>query len=373
MNMELYISEFTKMLEEIGRFIRLNEERPDNKELYERNLETLKEVVASEHAIIAEGVSKGITGLEHILSPTEQFLKAADESNYEKMFDNYETLLKYKQDFNDLERNRGNKIIDIFQLDLKEMEIHQAKVKALQELVQIDLKIYGEVNPITLEILSVQHCELIGENVVWEKDVYENMPEREAEHESEHIDTVLKNEPENAQPAVQDTVNENDSEQPYRANVYMKNFGDKKQKAKLVYGSSPENIIDTLQGWNTGRIEEMRFCTCYVSKLNPDTHKYEYQAKYDVTTGADISPIYLELPHMERSEFINTVDQLKKDGARYNPAEKKFFVTKQTDLNKFTKYLPKDSIFTKLNQNKTAVGANKESGQPVKTDRDYSR
>lgn len=367
-----YIDDISNMLEEMGRFFKLTQEKLDNRNLLEKNLETLKEIVTSEYEIIAEGVSNGNTSLEHILSPTEQFLAAANESNYEKMQENYQTLLSYKQEFDNLEKIRGNKIIDVFQIDLKEMEIHQAKIKALQELVNIDLKMYGEVNPITLEVLNVQHCELIDGAVVWESDVHKDVQEK-AIPEQENADTVPENGQNAGEPEVHKPEHQKGTEQSYKANVYMKNSGNGKQNPKVIYGSSPEDIINTLQGWNRSRTNAMQFCTCYISKLNTDTHKYENLAKYDVATGADITPIYLSLPHMERTEFIKTVDQLKKDGARYNPVEKKFFVTKQSDLTKFAMYLPKDSVSSKLNQNKAAAGANKETGEPIRADRDYSR
>lgn len=373
MGKEVDINEFISMVEEIGRFIKLSEEKSDEKSLFGKNLETLKEIVTSEYEIIAECVSNGNTSLEHILYPTEQFLAAANESNYEKMMENYQTLLSYKQEFDNLEKIRGNKMIDVFQIDLKEMEIHQAKIKALQELVNIDLKMYGEVNPITLEILNVQHCELIDNAVVWEADIYKDVQEKEDIPEQENTDTVPQNEQNISESDVHQPEHQKGTGQSYKANVYMKNSGNGKQNPKVIYGSSPEDIINTLQNWNVGRTADMQFRTCYIGKLNTDTHKYENLAKYDVATGADITPIYLSLPPMERTEFIKTVDQLKKDGARYNPDKKKFFVTKQSDLNKFAMYLPKDSVSLKLNQNKAAAGANKEAGEPVRVDRDYSR
>lgn len=368
-----YIDDFSSMLEEMGRFFKLTEEKFDNRNLFEKNMETLKEIVTSEYEIIAEGVSNGNTSLEHILSPTEQFLAAASESNHEKMLENYQTLLSYKQEFDNLEKIRGNKIIDVFQIDLKEMEIHQAKIKALQELVNIDLKMYGEVNPITLEVLNVQHCELIDGAVVWEADIYKDVQEKVVMPEQENTDAAPQNEQDLSEPDIHQPEHQKGAEHSYKANVYMKNSGNGKQNPKVIYGSSPEDIINTLQGWNRSRTNAMQFCTCYISKLNTDTHKYENLAKYDVATGADITPIYLNLPPMERTEFIKTVDLLKKDGARYNPEKKKFFITKQSDLYKFAMYLPKDSVSSKLNQNKATAGANKETGEPVRADRDYSR
>lgn len=180
MEAEKYILEFSNMVEEIGRFFKLNEGNPGNKSFLEKNLNTLKEVVSSEYEIMKEGVSNGISALEPVLPLTEQFLSAADEADHRKMQENYQSLSKFKQEFANLEKARGNKLIDVFQIDLKEMEIHQAKVKALQELVDFDLQIYGGVAQTTLEVLEVQHCKLLDNRIVWEKEAYDNvLPDKE--------------------------------------------------------------------------------------------------------------------------------------------------------------------------------------------------
>lgn len=374
MEKERYINEFAKMIGEIDRFIKLIEKSPDSKNIFNKNLEMLKEIVESEYEMITDGVSNGDTNLEYILSPTKQFLSAADKSDYGKMLENYQTLFKYKQEIDKQEKNRGNKIIDIFQIDLKEMKIHQAKLEALQELVQIDIKMYGGVSQITLEVLDVQNCELIDNHVVWEKGVYDNVPGRESMKEQEDTTPVPEDRKDmDGLDMQQQSEDSGRTKQSYKANVYMKNAGNKNQPPKIIYGNSLDELLATLQGWNKGRTEDMQFSTCYVSKLNPDTRQYENSVKYDVATGADITPVYLSLPHMERSEFLKTIDQLKKDGARYNPVEKRFFVTKQMDLNKFSVYLPKDSISSKLNQNKARTGTGREAAEPVRTEKDYSR
>lgn len=374
MEAEKYILEFSNMVGEIERFLKLNEENPGDKNFFQKNLEMLKDIVLSGYKNMTDGISNGISAFEHILAPAEQFLAAADKADHEKMRESYQTLLKYKHEFANLEKARGNKIVDVFQIDLKEMEIHQAKVKALQELVDYDLQIYGGVVQTTLEVLDVQHYELIDNRMVWEKGVYDNMPDKEYVQEQEHSDPIQEDK--ETMPEMdmqQQSESPFQTKQPYKANVYMKSSGEKNQKARVIYGNSPEDILATLQRWNKGRADNMKFKDCYVSKLNPETSQYENLAKYDVATGQDITPIYLNLPHMERNDFINTVDQLKKDGARYNPVKKNFFITKQMDLNKFSKYLPKDSISSKLNQNKDITGTVKEGGEPAKAERDYLR
>lgn len=62
--------------------------------------------------------------------------------------------------------------------------------------------------------------------------------------------------------------------------------------------------------------------------------------------------IYLnKLPPCGPSEFKNMIDQLKRDGAHYNPDKKLWYITEKEERSKFIQYLPKekDSVHEKLN------------------------
>lgn len=51
-------------------------------------------------------------------------------------------------------------------------------------------------------------------------------------------------------------------------------------------------------------------------------------------------PTYLRLPPMEKEEFLNVTQQLKEDGAKFNPYIKRWYVPPGVDRNKFQKYIP---------------------------------
>lgn len=123
---------------------------------------------------------------------------------------------------------------------------------------------------------------------------------------------------------------------PYQARVYLKQ---KTDTPTFLFGNSPENIIAQLQEENKGLAEGMQFYSAYISKLDPETNRYENPAKYEVASGKDITPIYLNLPHMEREEFKKVAEQLRADGAKYNFVKKAFYTTKD-NLNPFAAYLP---------------------------------
>lgn len=278
--------------------------------------ESLEEYKKQEHTALDDKfddiLSEILNFQDGIIQADNQAVKTA----YEK-FSNAAEILT-------LENQKLELMMQTFKTDIEEMNLHEMKLRLMQDFVNIDLKLYGSVTEKTLEVLDVQKCELVN-NLVQEKQYMEK-------------EKVIKKEP----------------EQSYRANVYMKNSGNKKQNPKVIYGNSPEDIITTLQGWNMNRIEAMKFRTCYISKLNPDTNKYQNLAKFDVSTGVDITPIYLNIPHMGRNKFLKVIEQLKKDGARYNPVQKQFYVTKQLDLNKFSNYLPIVGTQAEIRENKAS-------------------
>lgn len=334
MEKELYMNELTRFLEEDQRFFKLYGEKAD---IPQKDINILKEIATSTRDNISmEPVDD--PNIKKILSGLDQLIFAAGNVDILQMKEEHKALEAIKSEY-DYERERGDKVKNIFQTDLREIELHMAKINMLQDLVNFELKKNNYVSQIILDVLDVQHCKLVNRTIVQEKfEMKEVIPEKD--------EMVEKNDHKTADHPV--TLEQTKlPQQPYKANVYMKNTFGRKQTPKIIYGDSPESIISTLQGWNAGRMEEMKFCTCYVAKLEEDSGKYTNLAKYDVETGADITPIYLDIPHMRREEFLKVVGQIKKDGARYNPIEKKFFITKQLDFSRFSRYLPTSGIQTK--------------------------
>ena len=149
------------------------------------------------------------------------------------------------------------------------------------------------------------------------------------------------------------SASDNKTTQSYKGICYEKVEGQSKSKPIIIYGDSPEQIVEKVRGWNRTRTDKMKLDTCYVRKLNPETNKYENPAKYEVATGLDITPIYLNLPHLAKTEYMKLVNELKSNGAKYNPVEKAFFVTKQADLNLFRDYLPIAGTQAEIGENRS--------------------
>lgn len=148
----------------------------------------------------------------------------------------------------------------------------------------------------------------------------------------------------------------NGKEQAYKGTVYEKGRSNSQKgwsRPVDIYESSPEAILSRVQGWNNARSSDKQFEVCYVRKLNLENNTYENPIKYDVKTGIDITPIYLNLPHLSTDEYKKLVSRLSKDGARFNPIKKRYFVTKQANLNLFRDYLPIAGTQAEIGENRS--------------------
>lgn len=55
-------------------------------------------------------------------------------------------------------------------------------------------------------------------------------------------------------------------------------------------------------------------------------------------------PTYLRLPSMEHDEFIKVTQQIKENGAKFNPFIKRWYVPSGVNLDKFKDYLPEQKL-----------------------------
>lgn len=337
----------------------------------------------------------------------------------------YESIREAGKKYSDM-LTRVQLMQGVFQKDVTAYKLQDEKIVMLQNLVDLDKKLYNEVSKETLAILEVQHCELKdgviypilesksehedsqtetvtkSEAVISEEDYISlnlpHMPREDfrnlvkklkaqgakfnKETKNWYISSDMRNTPFFAPYIGQDvshSFSDNGSigqmenvapeqagagtKEKFRVYAYTKSKSDKPPKA--IYGDNMEQLISRLQDYNRARTDEMKFQTCYVQRLNSD-NKYENVARYDVITGEDITPIYLNLPHLKPEKFKELVAEIKAAGAVYSPAKKAFFITKQVDLNKFSAYLPLSGMEGGKNENRS-----KERSYTIESGREY--
>jgi hypothetical protein len=127
-------------------------------------------------------------------------------------------------------------------------------------------------------------------------------------------------------------------EESYKAIVYLSTYGDKQE---VFYGNSIQDILTILQNKNNNLNGESRYINVYIGELNTEKNMYENFAKYEIASGKNITPIYLNIPHIsDRKEFKALAKTLSDNGAKYNKFKNKFYITRDCDLNKFAEFLP---------------------------------
>lgn len=358
MNSEMYMNELTRLLEEIGRFFKLYQGKKisPTQPMTSNNLQIIKDMADSELNIFSE-LSKKVQKKEDreridtILSGIKLFADAAsvENLNISEMDKGYKLLMNLKETY-EQEKSKNEMIKQVFQSDLEEMRLHDNKLKTLQELVDMDIKLHGKVSSQTLDILDVQHCTL-NDNLVEDKDDLKEM-QMQMDMMKQKEPDKQKNQEKKEDKKIRRRPSRSGAEKSYQGSAYLKGDGTK-QTPLILYGSSPEAIITRLQGFNMNRTEDMKLVSCYIRKLNIETNKYENAVKYDVATGEEITPIYLNLPHVSKDRYLKIVEEIKKNGAKYNPVKKAFFITKQNDLNAFSKYLPINGTHSEQGENRS--------------------
>ena len=156
-------------------------------------------------------------------------------------------------------------------------------------------------------------------------------------------------------------------ENQYKGFAYTKGS----DKPTVVYGASSEDILAKLNSYNITRIEQDKFMTCNVGILNTETSKYGDYHRYEVATGKDISPIYLQIPPLRESEFRKVVADLDAADAKFNSHKKRWYITPDQDLQTFQNICNQFSDNTKntqISENRVDFDDIRDAEEPEKTD-----
>lgn len=229
--------------------------------------------------------------------------------------------------------------IEIFRKDAEIMRLQNEKLQMMQRLTDIEMQRDGHLSQVTMEILEVQNSEVVNGRVreigAWERETpaTESSPEAQAGPKvPEHVFAREKEENKEAGPVV--------LKLPYMSKeTFMKVTKQIKSMGAKFKSSDKQWYVEPSVGQDT------------INNIQ------NYLDAHD-------EAIYLRLPLVEKQGFKQMVDQFKKDGARYNPEKKRWYITESVDRSKFMRYLPtyaqifkpeKGSVHGKLSQYKSDV------------------
>ena len=220
----------------------------------------------------------------------------------------------------------------IFRKDAEILNLQQEKIQMLQELTDLDMKMHGQITEQTQEILEVQNCEVLNGRVreipLWERT--DSIPEQENIRKQEHQRVRLKF--------------------PYMTKETFRTVTEEIKRMGATFDPGRKSwYVD--QSIGKERI----------------TNIQDYIASHD-------EAIYLKLPPAGPQEFKRMINQIKQDGARYNPDKKRWYITDADDRKKFWNYLPtsamlfksENSVHEKLNQYKNDAKQQSNSGSKEK-------
>lgn len=365
MGENLYISELGKLVEELQRYIKLHHGQQLPKDSYLM----MKEFINSEYEVmltIREGLKTSQDREAEIRADAviQEIAKAAqsignNSIDSQALAASCEHLKKYMAIY-EAGQEKGKLLAEIFQSDAASMQLQDEKLKKMQALVNLDIKIYGKVSNDTLEVLEVQHCEIIDNQVQEkeEKTMEQNASVRNGNyHEGEIINLklpsmepkekkVLENQLFAAGARYQKgTIPADKSSTGQEVNYKRWYFKYKDGMDISVFqpyikGSAPAKAKDNVMPSDKPSAEPR-------AEQKENSASNTQEAVNEQNTAKTPEPrIYLYLPHTGRENFQKMIQEIKTAGAKFDAVNKAWYVTAGNDLNKFAKYLitPKEVV-----------------------------
>lgn len=129
----------------------------------------------------------------------------------------------------------------------------------------------------------------------------------------------------------------------------------------------PDRVLEKQKDLNKASIDTPEEHTDTNSDKTPG-HNQDSQSRHDEKR------IYLNIPHVPALAFRIITENLKRDGAKFDGVAKAWYITTDNDFNKFKDYLglskdqvmnKRESVLTKLNENKRTIENNEKSGNEI--------
>ena len=250
--------------------------------------------------------------------------QAADSKDQANQY--YGNILRYANPYIS-EVKRNELMIGVFQIDAEISNLQNEKLQMLQELVDQEMNLHGEISQVTKEILDVQDCEIVNGNVrvimEWEK-----------QEKAESIQAVqVGDEKENENMAYSRFIDDIDMSAIF--------YDEKGEKQKIViesvygkYDTADDAFKNLLELVREKKPEWKENERCYIHRHNNDSGKNRLEGVYLVSSGRDVTPVEIHIPNIpEKDKFKELVSFLKEKGAKYNAnPQKKFWYFERGSL-----------------------------------------
>lgn len=142
------------------------------------------------------------------------------------------------------------------------------------------------------------------------------------------------------QKVVAESVGEQRDMKPHRKSTYIGYaYRDNAEKPQLMFGSSPDEILQKLGEWNQSRPQESKYKTCNIGIYDTKSDKYQNFERYNIETGKSMKKIYLQIPkNIDKEKFKETITTFKENGAKFDVEKKQWYITDGMQ-EKFKDYL----------------------------------
>ena len=234
----------------------------------------------------------------------------------------YESITKYANSYINTVR-RTELMFGVFQTDAEILRLQNEKIQMMQELVDQEMALNGELTQEVQSILEVQLCEVLN-GKVREISEWENLEDVATKPEQSEKET--KN-------MISRFVDDIDmsaifyDEKGEKQKIVIESVYEKYDTSDAAFNHLFELVREKKPEWKENE-------RCYIHRHNNDSGKNRLEGVYLVSSGRDVTPVEIHIPNIpEKSEFKELISFLKEKGAKYNPnPQKKFWYFERGSL-----------------------------------------
>lgn len=227
---------------------------------------------------------------------------------------------------------------EVLRKDAEISALQNEKIQMMQELVDFEISLYGEISETTTLLLEAENSEILNGRVreLWP---YEQFELFEQQKNSVHKEEKTAKSPEQENQADAGAQEKGEQEKPFEKGSTEKDAGQSKQppafkaiyyegsKPKVIYGAFKEEAVKRTAEKNPQCGKSDR---CYVQQWDKGTRTYQQEGIYLIASGRDVTPVELKFPYMSSSGFAEAVNEIKELGAKYNTTKKMWYVERGT-------------------------------------------